>query len=86
AVALTQFRLAVYGMGEPLIDVTWDSGLARELDVLVQDRGLKIRFEAERFMEGRTGPVEILLGVGDGAKLLAAIDQRRRERPPRERR
>jgi len=86
AIALTQQSLAIYGMGQPLIDVTWDSGDARELDLAARDDGLVVGWDAERFGGDGAGHVELLLRIGDAGTLLAAIEQRRRELEPRRRR
>jgi hypothetical protein len=83
AVALSQQRLVLYAAGEPLIDVTWDSGDARLLDLVAQDDGLQVGFDAEHFAEDRSGRVEVFLRIRDAAALLAAIDQRRRPLEPR---
>lgn len=83
ALALTQQRLAIYAMGEPLVDVTWDSGDARELDVVAREDGLTIGFDADRFAAGGSGRVELDVRIGDAPALLKAIDQRRRELKPR---
>jgi hypothetical protein len=80
ALAITQQRLAVHALGRPLIDATWDSGDARDIDITVQDAGVAFAF---RGADGE--PVELVLRIGDGAALVAAIDQRRRELPPRKR-
>lgn len=85
AIALSQQRLVVYAAGEPLIDVTWDSGDARELELGAPDEGLRIAFAGERFGR-RPGRVELLLKVGANATpLMAAIEQRRRPLEPRRR-
>jgi hypothetical protein len=83
ALAITQQRLVIFSLGEPLVDVTWDSGDAGHLDVIAQDTGLQVAFDAERFDDERTGRVELLLRIADAAALLAAIDQRRRPLEPR---
>jgi hypothetical protein len=83
AVALTQQRLMLHAAGEPLIDVTWDSGDARLLDLAARDDGLQVGFDAEHLAEDRSGRVEVFLRIGDAAALLAAIDQRRRPLEPR---
>jgi hypothetical protein len=70
-------------MGAPLIDVTWDSGDARKLDVAVVEHGLEVAFDAAELMEGRSGRVVVLLRLPDPAPVLAAIDQRRRPLDPR---
>jgi hypothetical protein len=80
AIGLSQQRLVVWAGGESLIDMTWDSGDARELDLGAPDEGLRIGFES------RSGPRELLLKVGAQATpIMAAIEQRRRELPPRRR-
>jgi hypothetical protein len=48
----------------------------------VQDTGVRFAFAADPDSVERT---ELFLAIGDGAALLAAIDQRRRELPPRQR-
>ena len=73
----------IYSLGEPLIDVTWDSGDARELDIIADETSLTISFDAERFVPGREGGAGLFLRVGDAPGLLAAIDLRRRELPAR---
>ena len=78
AFALTQQRLVLYLMGVPVVDVTWDSGHARELDLAVVEQGLEIGFDAARIAEGRVGHVVVLLRLPDPAAVLAAIEQRRR--------
>jgi hypothetical protein len=83
AVGLTQQRLAVYVAREPLVDVSWDSGDARLLDLTVQDDGLLVGFDAEHFDADRSGRVELLLRIGDAAGLQTAIEQRRRPLEPR---
>jgi hypothetical protein len=85
SLAITQQRLVVYTLGEPLVDVTWDSGDARDLDVTAQEKGLELAFDAERFADDRSGRVELFLRIGDAAALVAAIDQRRRPLEPRRR-
>lgn len=86
-VAISQQRLAIYGLGEPLVDVIWDGGDARELDLAADERGLTVAFDAARFGgDGATGRVEILLRIADAPALVAAIEQRRRPLPPRRRR
>jgi hypothetical protein len=82
ALAITQQRLAVYALGEPLIDATWDSGDARDVVITVQEKGMSFDFSADPDTLDR---IELVLRIGDGDALLAAIDQRRRERPPRQR-
>lgn len=86
ALGLSQQRLVIYAMGQPLVDVTWDSGDARELDILAREDGLIVGFDAERFAAGGSGRVELSLRIGDAPALLKAIDQRRRELEPRRRR
>jgi hypothetical protein len=81
AIALTQQRLAAYAMGVPVVDVTWDGGDARELDIAADDTGLTIAFDAA---DG-SGRTELFLRIGDAPGLLAAIDQRRRPLAPRRR-
>jgi len=83
AFALTQQRLVLHLMGEPLVDVTWDSGDARELELEAGDDGLRIGFDAARFREGRSGHVVVLLKLPDPAAVLAAIEQRRRPLDPK---
>ncbi len=83
AVAITQQRLLIFAAGEPLVDVTWDSGDARDLDVTADDRGLHVAFDAERFAADRSGRVELSLRIADATTLLAAIEQRRRPLEPR---
>jgi hypothetical protein len=83
AVALSQQRLVLYAAGEPLIDVTWDSGDARLLDLAAQDDGLQVGFFAEHFAEDGSGRVELFLRIRDAPALLAAITQRRRPLEPR---
>lgn len=85
AIALTQQRLAIYALGEPLVDVTWDGGLARELDVTAREDGLRIAFDGEPFGHEDAGRIELWLRIGDAAELLKAIDQRRRSLEPRRR-
>jgi hypothetical protein len=82
ALAITQQRLAVYALGQPLIDATWDSGDARDVDITVEEKGVRFAFAADPDTVERH---ELVLSIGDGAALLAAIDQRRRELPPRQR-
>jgi hypothetical protein len=82
ALAITQQRLVVYALGEPLIDASWDSGDARDIDITVQEKGVRFAFAADPDTVERN---ELVLAIGDGAALLAAIDQRRRELPPRRR-
>jgi hypothetical protein len=85
AIALTQQRLVVWAGGESLLDVDWDSGDARKLEVGAPDDGLRIAFEGADFGH-REGRVELLLKVGAQATpIMAAIEQRRRELPPRRR-
>ena len=85
AIGLSQLRMLVYVGGEPLLDLTWDSGDARELELGAPDEGLRIVFEGERFGD-RPGRVELLLKVGaDATPLMAAIEQRRRPLEPRRR-
>lgn len=83
AIALSQQRLAVYGMGAALVDVTWDSGDAADLDVAASDDGLTVAFDAQRFGHDQPGRVELLLRIGDARALRDAIDQRRRPLEPR---
>lgn len=86
AIGLSQQRLVVYVATEPLIDVTWDSGDARSLELGAPDDGLRIGFDGAQFGGGKPGPVELLLKVGDQATpIMVAIEQRRRELPPRRR-
>lgn len=79
AIALTQQRLAIFGMGTPLVDVTWDSGEAADLDITAGDDGLTVAFDDEH-----AGRVEMLLRIGDAKTLRDAIDQRRRPLEPRQ--
>lgn len=83
AFALTQQRLALYLMGSPLIDVTWDSGDATALELSVVEDGLEIGFAASQFFEGRSGDVVVLLRMPDPAPVVAAIEQRRRPLDPK---
>ncbi len=83
AIGLSQQSLAIFGMGAPLIDITWDSGDAGDLDISAADDGLTVAFDAERFGHDRPGRVEVLLRIGDAKTLLDAIDQRRRPLEPR---
>lgn len=83
AIALSQQSLAIFGMGAPLIDVSWDSGDAQGLDITAGDDGLTVAFDAERFGHDQPGRVELLLRIGDAKTLLDAIDQRRRPLEPR---
>jgi len=86
AIGLSQQRLVVYAATQPLIDVSWDSGDARELELGAPDEGLRIVFDGERFGADKPGRVELLLKVGAQATpIMAAIEQRRRELPPRPR-
>lgn len=86
AIGLSQQRLVVYVATEPLIDVTWDSGDARALELGAPDEGLRIGYDGAQFGGGRPGRVELLLKVGAQATpIMAAIEQRRRELPPRRR-
>ena len=73
AIALTQQRLVLHLMGDPLIDVTWDSGRARELDLAVTEQGLEIGFDGALIAEGRSGRVVVTLRLPDPAAVLAAI-------------
>jgi hypothetical protein len=82
ALAITQQRLAVYALGQPIIDATWDSGDARDIDITVQEKGVRFSYAADPDTVERH---ELFLSIGDGAALLDAIDQRRRELPPRQR-
>lgn len=84
ALALTQQRLVIYTMAQPFIDMTWDSGEPRELDIVAREDGLVVACDGERLGVG-PGPVELTLRIGDATGLLKAIDQRRRELPPRRR-
>jgi hypothetical protein len=86
ALAITQQRLVLYGMGQPLLDVTWDSGDAREIELTTQEDGLDLAFDAERLSEDGSGRVELFLRIADAAALVAAIEQRRRPLERRERR
>lgn len=83
AFALTQQRLVLHLMGEPLIDVTWDDGGARELELEAAEDGVRIGFDAARFREGRSGHVVVLLRLPDAPAVVAAIEQRRRPLDPR---
>jgi hypothetical protein len=86
AIGLSQQRLAVYVGAEPVIDVTWDSGDARELEIGAPNEGLRLVFDQERFGAQRAGRVELLLKLGaQTTPIMAAIEQRRRELPPRQR-
>jgi hypothetical protein len=86
AIGLSQQRLVVYVATEPLIDVTWDSGEARALEIGAPDAGLRIVYDGAQFGGGKPGPVELLLKVGAQATpIMAAIEHRRRELPPRQR-
>jgi hypothetical protein len=82
AFALTQQRLVLYLMGVSLIDLTWDSGQARELNLVVVERGLEVGFDAALLAQGRAGRVVVLLRLPDPAAVLAAIEQRRRPLDP----
>jgi hypothetical protein len=42
-------------MGAPLLDLTWDGGRARELDLAVVENGLEVGFDAALAREGRAG-------------------------------
>jgi hypothetical protein len=84
AIGLSQHRMAVYVGAEPVIDVTWDSGDARDIEIGAPDDGLRLVFDAERFGAAKPGRVELLLKVGAQATpIMMAIEQRRRELPPR---
>ena len=83
AIGLSQQRLVVCAAGEPLIDVTWDSGDARDLELGVPDDGLRIAFDAERFGARGSGRVELLLKLPNATAVAAAIEQRRRPLEPR---
>ena len=83
AFALTQQRLVLHLMGAPLLDLTWDGGQARELDLAVVESGLEVGFDAALIGEGRAGRVVVLLRSPDAAAVLAAIEQRRRPLDPR---
>ena len=85
AFALTQQRLVLYLMGASLLDLTWDGGQARELDLTVVEQGLEIGFDAALLAEGRAGHVVVLLRLPDPAAVLAAIEQRRRPLDPQRR-
>ena len=80
--ALTQQRLVLYLMGVSLVDVTWDSGRASELDVAVVEHGLELGLDAGLIEDGRAGRVVVLLRLPDPAAVLAAIEQRRRPLDP----
>jgi hypothetical protein len=82
ALAITQQRLVVYALGEPLIDASWDSGDARDIDITVAEKRVTFSFSADPDTLER---IELELRIGDGDALLAAIDQRRRELPRRTR-
>jgi hypothetical protein len=82
AFALTQQRLALYLMGVSLVDMTWDSGEANELDLRVVEHGLEIGFDAALVADGRAGRVVVLLRLPDPAAVLTAIEQRRRPLDP----
>jgi hypothetical protein len=83
AFALSQQRLALHLMGVPLLDVAWDDGRARELELAVVERGLEIGFDTGLVAEGQAGRVVVLLRLPDPAAVLAAIEQRRRPLDPR---
>lgn len=83
AFALSQQRLVLHLMGDPLVDVTWDGGLARELDLAAREKGLEIAYDADRLHEGRTGRVVVLLRLPDPPAIVAAIEQRRRHLDPK---
>ena len=83
AFALTQQRLVLYLMGASLLDLTWDGGQARELDLEVVERGLQIGFDAALVADGRAGRVVVLLRLPDPEAVLAAIELRRRPLDPR---
>jgi hypothetical protein len=80
ALAITQQRLVLYGMGEPLVDATWDSGDATEIELTTRQDGLSLAFDTG------SGPMELFLRIADAAALVAAIEQRRRPLEPRRRR
>ena len=82
AFALTQQRVALHLMGVPLLDLTWDSGRATELDLKVVEAGLEVGFDAALVAAGRAGRVDVLLRLPDPAAVLAAIEQRRRPLDP----
>ena len=82
ALALTQQRLVLYLMGTSLLDLTWDGGRTRELDLAVVEQGLQVGFDATLLAEGRAGRVVVLLRLPDPATVLAAIEQRRRPLDP----
>ncbi len=85
AIGVSQLRSVVYAGGESLIDVTWDDGAARELELGAPDDGLRIVWDGQTF-GGKPGRVELLLKVGAQATpIMAAIEQRRRELPQRRR-
>lgn len=83
AFALTQQRLVLYLMGAPLLDLTWDGGRPRELDLEAVEKGLEIGFDADLIEPGRKGHVIVLLRLPDPAAIVAAIEQRRRPLDPR---
>ncbi|MBX5441359.1 MAG: hypothetical protein IRZ32_07500 [Solirubrobacteraceae bacterium] len=85
AVGLSQQRLVVCAAGKPLIDVTWDSGMPRELELGLPDEGLRIAWDAERFGGPGSGRVELLLKLPQATAIAAAIEQRRRPLEPRRR-
>ena len=82
ALALTQQRLALYLMGAPLLDLTWDGGQASELDLAVVKHGLQIGFDAALLADGHAGRVVVLLRLPEPEAVLAAIDLRRRPLDP----
>lgn len=82
AFALTQQRLVLYLMGVSLLDLTWDGGQVRELDLMVVERGVEIGFDAALIADGSGGRVVVLLQLPDPATVLAAIEQRRRPLDP----
>jgi hypothetical protein len=83
AFALTQQRLSLYLMGAPLVDVTWDEGRAREIDLSVVDRGVELGFDGSLIEDGRPGRIVVLLRLPDPDAVVAAIEQRRRPLDPR---
>ena len=85
ALGLSQQSLAIYADGERLVDVTWDDGAARELDLSTEERGLRVGFDAAQFTEARTGRYDLQLSLADAQAVLTAIEQRRRELPRRRR-
>lgn len=77
AFALTQQRLVLHLMGDPVVDVTWDSGEARDLELAAVEDGLEIGFSRGG------GSVVVLLRLPDPEAVVAAIEQRRRPLDPK---